>query len=167
LQDDQVALLKSQINNGDQSAFLMQFLANVRTIVTYHFLGWREILPDGRTVQNRATVMEWNTNGNTAPTYAMKFEQGTRTAQMLFPWSNKKTTCIPLRRVWRGGIGRGIAMIDFLHNKITASNVDVAAGEQSNCHQEWTVFRDEMTLPRGELEFHIVLSRDDVPREGP
>lgn len=136
--------LKAHIDNGTNTSVLVNLLGNVRTSVTYHFLGWRE----ANNHQVRATVMETNLNSFTSAIYASKYSSSTRKAEFLFPWSG----------AIRNGITRGYGRLFpdiFNPNRVQASNIDLSIGEQENGYHGTRIV--EMALPSAQSYYHVML----------
>jgi hypothetical protein len=94
----------------------------IHTIVPYRFLGW------GGTAPIRVTVMESNRNGNTTPTYAVRYDASTKVSLALYPWNINSD-----RVVGTQGYAR-LEAADGTPNaqnpvQITASNADPLIGE--------------------------------------
>jgi hypothetical protein len=81
----------------DTTAMIYDFLKNIRTAVSYNFVG---ATANGQ--EARLTLMEDNMNQETAPIFAVTYDYGQRLARILFPWSNHNNGCFPLPdRPWR------------------------------------------------------------------
>src|SRR5262249_7301033 len=75
----QISLRLTQINSGSKALTLANFFKGMRVVVPYHFLAWT----DTAGTQYRATLMETNRNRATAPLYGVKYDSGSRLAEIL------------------------------------------------------------------------------------
>jgi hypothetical protein len=168
------------ILHGTRASELAGYLANVRTHVRYHFIG---IERNG--FQVRVTVMESNVNRNTVPIYAVTYNAGTKSARMLYPWSDKAGLrcgcenddeaarpgfCKKEQTNWRpfraqislpgyAGLFRNGVKIDdgTIPEFIIASNQPPGATTSNCVHESGKPLTDSVRFPPGKILYHLVL----------
>ncbi|MET0754098.1 MAG: Calx-beta domain-containing protein [Pyrinomonadaceae bacterium] len=117
----------------------------IHTIVPYRFLGW------GGTTPIRVTVMESNKNGNTTPTYAVRYDSSTMVSLTLYPW-NKDLD----RVVGTEGYAR---LEDSFGNPNAENPVRITASNDNNqAHGPRTVTMTGIPPNPGVQGYQVVLS---------
>lgn len=161
-------ILITHVQDGSQAKFLTDFLSTVRISAPYHIIAWYDPTTGMHSI---VSALEKNYNANTSAVYAYKYTEANRTAQILFPWSNKDPA-----RCGKGGsapyrvnISHGYAKFLFPSGSLTpsaveASNIDKNDGNDSlNCvHEDNKAIVDSMSIPTTGWQYHIVFGPGQI-----